>query len=363
MVRLLTTAPLRRTPIQAVHTPAPRDLWRTLHDTDPLAVPTQAPQWIDALTATGRYRDVSRLYQLRDGRRAILPLVRRRGFGSPSAALHSFPVSWGYGGLIAPDGVDEILVAAVLDDLTAAPAARIHLRPNPLHAPAWVAAAAGRPFITASPARAHILDLDGGFDRVWHSRFTSAARTYTRRAEKAGVRIETDTAGRLVPVFYELLLRSFERWAAKQHEPRWLAGLRGRHRDPIVKFHAIADRMGARCRISVAWLDDRPAAAILVLRNGANAHYTRGVMDESLAGPSKANILLHKHEIEAACLDGCRYYHLGESGASAGLAQFKTRFGATGYDYAEYWIERLPLHRANRAARTAVKRVIGFRDA
>ena len=101
--------------------------------------------------------------------------------------------------------------------------------------------------ITASPARAHILDLDGGLDRVWHSRFTSAARTYTRRAEKAGVRIETDTAGRLVPVFYELLLRSFERWAAKQHEPRWLAGLRGRHRDPIVKFHAIADRMGARC--------------------------------------------------------------------------------------------------------------------
>ena len=85
MVRLLTTAPLRRTPIQAVHTPAPRDLWRTLHDTDPLAVPTQAPQWIDALTATGRYRDVSRLYQLRDGRRAVLAVrVRRRGFRQPS---------------------------------------------------------------------------------------------------------------------------------------------------------------------------------------------------------------------------------------------------------------------------------------
>jgi hypothetical protein len=53
----------------------------------------------------------------------------------------------------------------------------------------------------------------------------------------------------------------------------------------------------------------------------------------------------------------------GESCASAGLARFTTKLGAGGYDYAEYWIDRLPQQRANRAARTAVKRVVGFRYA
>jgi hypothetical protein len=52
----------------------------------------------------------------------------------------------------------------------------------------------------------------------------------------------------------------------------------------------------------------------------------------------------------------------GESGASAGLTRFTTQFVAAGCDYAEYWIDRLPQQRANRAARTAVT-LIGFRDA
>jgi hypothetical protein len=54
---------------------------------------------------------------------------------------------------------------------------------------------------------------------------------------------------------------------------------------------------------------------------------------------------------------------MGDSGFSAGLAQFKTRFGAQQYDFAEYWIERLPLYRAQCALRDGVKRMIGFRDA
>ena len=54
---------------------------------------------------------------------------------------------------------------------------------------------------------------------------------------------------------------------------------------------------------------------------------------------------------------------MGESGASAGLARFKGRFGAQPYDYSEYWIERVPVYRVDRALRRCVKRVIGFCDA
>jgi hypothetical protein len=53
---------------------------------------------------------------------------------------------------------------------------------------------------------------------------------------------------------------------------------------------------------------------------------------------------------------------MGESGGSASLAQFKTRFGARPVPYADYHLERLPLTAADRHVRTAVKRVVNFRD-
>ena len=53
---------------------------------------------------------------------------------------------------------------------------------------------------------------------------------------------------------------------------------------------------------------------------------------------------------------------MGETGPSDSLAQFKTRFGAQPYPYAEYHLERLPITAINRRVRGVVKRVIGFRD-
>ena len=42
---------------------------------------------------------------------------------------------------------------------------------------------------------------------------------------------------------------------------------------------------------------------------------------------------------------------------------FKERWGAVGHPYHEVRIERLPVTRVDAAARGAVKRLIGFRDA
>jgi hypothetical protein len=67
--------------------------------------------------------------------------------------------------------------------------------------------------------------------------------------------------------------------------------------------------------------------------------------------------------IEAACRDGCRHYHMGESLGSSALSEFKSNFGARAYEYAEYWIERAPIYRAEKAVRNGIKRAIGFRDA
>ncbi len=343
----------------SARSPAPRAAWLEAYGADPDALVYHSPAWVDLLCSRLGYEDASRLYELGDGRTAVLPMVRRRLLGG---AVHeaSFPPAWGMGGLIASGGVRQADVeVAFADLLSERTALRTSIRPNPLAGPLWERA---RPAgVVGVPRLAHALDLDGGFDVVWHERFTGAARTAVRRAERSELEVRRDTTGRLVPQFYELFELSLIRWAAGQHEPPSLARWRGRRRDPQSKLQAIADRLGERCCIWVASLAGRPAAAIMVLQ-GRNANYTRGAMDPELAGPTRASYLLQRLAIEDACAAGCRWYHMGETGQSAPLAQFKTRFGARPQPYVEYHIERLPLTAADRALRAAVKRVIGFRD-
>jgi lipid II:glycine glycyltransferase (peptidoglycan interpeptide bridge formation enzyme) len=270
----------------------------------------------------------------------------------------SFPNAWGFGGLVgAEPGAGEI--RAVLNDLRAHCALGVRVRPNPLQHAAW---AAGRPAgVTALERRAHAIDLSQGFEDVWTNGFSGRARNHVRRAERAGLTVEVDSTGRLVPVFYDLFVRSVERWASKQNEPLALARLRARRRDPLEKLqHMIADLDGA-ARLWMAYSGERPAAAILVLR-GANAQYTRGVMDVEVAGPTRANYLLHRLAIEDACRSGCGTYQMGETGASRSLAQFKESLGAQPHDYAEYMSERVPFSAVGRGARTVAKRILGFRD-
>ena len=342
-----------------VTSPAPREVWQEVLKADVQALVCQTPAWLDCICALGGYEDASRLYETPGGRRLVLPIVRRTGLPEALTTQASLPLGWGIGGLVASGPLEAEDVAAVFADLAGRAVLRTSLRPNPLHAEVW--AAARPPGVIAVPRLAHILDLDGGFERVWAKRFASETRTAVRKAERAGLVVECDTSGKLVPVFYDLFRLSIDRWAHQQHEPRPLARWRGRRRDPLCKFQLVAQALGAACRLWVAWRDGWPAAAILVLQ-GANASYTRGVMDKELAGPTQANVLLHQLAIEEACRAGCRYYHMGESGPSASLAQFKRRFGANAYRYNEYRLERLPITSVDAHLRGLVKRLIGFKD-
>ena len=343
-----------------VTSPAPRKVWQEVLTADAQALVFQTPAWLDCICALGGYEDASRLYETPGGRLLVLPMVRRKGLPEALTSQASLPLGWGSGGLVAPGPIEAEDVAAVFADLAGRAVLRTSLRPNPMDAAVW--AAARPPGVIAVPRLAHILDLDGGFERVWAKRFASETRTAVRKAERSGLVVACDTSGKLVSVFYDLFHLSIDRWARQQHEPHPLARWRARRRDPLCKFQLITQALGAACRLWVAWRDGQPAAAILVLQ-GANASYTRGVMDKELAGPTQANVLLHRLAIEEACRAGCRYYHMGESGPSASLAQFKRRFGANAYGYAEYRLERLPITSVDAHLRGLVKRLIGFKDA
>ncbi|MDD5371314.1 MAG: GNAT family N-acetyltransferase [Anaerolineaceae bacterium] len=347
-------------PAVQVTSPVPREAWKAVQQADPYALVTQSPAWIDYMVSFGPFEDASRFYAYEDGQCIVLPMVRRRLLRGVFSFASSFQNSWGMGGLIASKPLLREHVQTVISDLSKQKDVHVMIRPDPLKGEVWSEAAAQR--LIAVPRLAHVLDLQGGFSNIWEKKFKSTTRTAIRKAEKSGLVVERDTTGRLVPVFYELFKQSLDRWGQHQHEPLALARLRGHQRDPLSKFERMAAYLGEACQFWVAWYQQQPAAAILVLQ-GANCSYTRGAMNKELAGPTRANDLLHRLAIEAACQAGCHYYHMGESGASTSLAAFKKGFGADPVPYAEYHLERFPITKVDQGLRRVIKTLIGFKDA
>ncbi len=338
-----------------VLSPVPIDLWRRAYRADPTALVTQSPEWHEALCGSQRFRDASRAYLIGDDAFVVPAVAWRTG---PLTSLVSMPESWGMGGIVGTRPVDGSLVAAVMNDIATAGIHLVRIRPNPLQASAWTAAAASGAISIAR--RGHVIDLTEGFE--WEGRFHSSARRKVRKAESLGVEAVLHAPGEGIDTFYALFERSLRRWAVRQNEPAWLAVARGRRRDPIEKFSRMASLLGDSFRLWTASVDGQPAASLIVLQGG-NAHYTRGAIDEELSGRTGAAYLLQRLAIEDAAASGCRSYHMGETGESEGLARFKEQLGAEAHRYAEYRLERVPATKVDAALRATVKRVIGFRDA
>lgn len=346
--------------VVAAERPAPRGRWRTVYESDPFALVSQSPGWMDVLTATHRWHDASVLLTTGGGRELVVPLAGRFGDRGLQA---SFGEGWGMGGVLAKGGPTPSDVATVFVWLRQQGAMQIGFRPNPALADVWHRGAAGDDLVIV-PKVAHLLDLgDRGADAVFSERLSRQARRNVRRAERLGVEVETDGSVAAVRRFSDLMRASLDRWAERSREPRRLAHWRAARRDPLDKFLVMARVLGDRFRLHIAYVDEVPAAAAIVLVDGRNAHYTRGVMDVAVAGRTNASDHVQWAAIRDAVELGCSTYHMGDTGTHETLAHFKEKFGAEPVPYAQYRIERLPLTAADAVVRSAVKRLIGFRDA
>lgn len=342
--------------IVKVTSPAPRDIWQEIADTDKKAFIYHMPIWTDVMCSVENYEDVSRLYETQDGRKFILPLVKRKYLPGFLSLQTGFPVFWGFGGLTSCDELYPEDFAAVHDDLSRRGALQISVLPDALQADKWAVTNARHK--GQIPRCAHVLELDSDFETVWKNRFTGGTRTGVRKAEKSGLVVECDTTGKLIPVYYDLLLQSLKRWARKQNEPEWLYRLRLTGTIALHKIEAWAKLLGDRCRTWVAWYDNTPVAAIIILQ-ATNAYYALGAMNKELANLTRANNLLHKLAIEDACRAGCHYYNMGLTGdVSGSLAVFKSHFGAQAYEFNEYHFETIPLTRLRQSFRGAVKSIV-----
>jgi hypothetical protein len=351
---LLATAEVA---VARVTSPAPRADWEDLLAADPTSLVDQGPQWNDVLTATAPYSDASRLYELDDGRRFVLPLVRRRGITGPAGVESAFPDGWGIGGLVGPDR-DASAVAAVLTELAGRREVFTRIRPDPLDGDLWSEAAPAG--VVPRPRRAHVIDLRPGPEALRANLHKSTRRNLVK-GEKADLDVTNTATPEHLAAYYRLYELSLQRWAERSREPQWMALWRGRRRDPLSKLSTMAERLGDRFRLWLAWQGGEPVAGSIILL-GNTAHGTRGAIDRERAGPTRASFLLEWLAIEEAIDAGCASYHLGETGTSASLATFKEGFGGRSCAYQDLRIERLPLTRADLAVRSGVKRVIGFRE-
>ena len=341
-----------------VITPAPREEWRAVLAGDPGALPEHAPEWVDALCADGRYADASRYYVLDDGREFVLPLVARRGPLGLGGWLQCFPPSWGIGGLVGADADADVL-RAVLADLRGTRSQRIALRPDPTRWAGWARRSTTRTLTI--PRRAHVIDLSGGAEHAF-GQFSKSARRGTRVAEKCRRpgrdRPLRRPAGGVLPAL-PAVGRPLGRAAARAAGPGPVPG------PPAGSAEQAAGHVGAPGQGVRGGPGLRRRPAGLRRRSPCSARprttpgprWTGTWSDKTYAGD-----LVQWRMIELACELGCTAYHLGESGQSASLAQFKEKFGARPVDYAELRLERLPWTPTDQRLRSLVKKVLRFRD-
>jgi hypothetical protein len=336
-----------------------REAWTQALAIDEDALVSQTPAWMDCVCSSGRYEDATRVYRTDDGRALILPLARLC-VPKPVSAVSSMPFAWGTGGLVSSGGpVQADDLACVIADLLDERLLLAAVRPSPTAADAWAPAVPDG--AVRIPHMSQIVPLAGGFDTVWRA-FSSSVRSNCRKAVRRGVSAERDDTGRLMPVFDGLYRRCVDRWARQQHEPRWLAHWRSRHRDPVEKFQSVAAHLGPACHVWVAWRGGEPIASVVVVAHGRQSTMWRAVIDKDACRGTGATELLHQLAFEEACENGYRFCHLGDSAPSSSLAHNKRGFGAREAWYYGYRFERLPVTAVDQFARRQVKKVVGFRD-
>jgi hypothetical protein len=302
----------------------------------------QTPAWLDACCASGDLEDVSRLYEMLDGRQIVIPMVRRRG-GRRWGTTRSMPDGWGFGGAIATGRLAPEDVSTLFDDPLVA-GARLTVKPGPLSDHAWTAA----PARERVPHCLHVVDLREGFERLWSTEFSSGTRNKVRKAEKRGVEVRWGPGTELAKVHWDIYLRWATRRAKARGIPVALGLALARREESAERFETVARCLGERCRVLVAWVDGQAVASTVVLSYGAFAHYWRSASDQEADRSRFATYLMLARLLEDATEEGREYLEMGESSGVRSLIAFKEQFGAKPWTYDELLFGPRLLTRATR---------------
>jgi CelD/BcsL family acetyltransferase involved in cellulose biosynthesis len=334
-----------------VVSPAPRSAWSEVLRADPGATALQTPEYFAAvLNGTGG-QDASRLYVRDDGRRLVLPLIRRR---LPRGVdVHAgFPGGYGHGGVLAEGGLQDDDVRLVAEDLRGR---TLSTRIGFAHHTAGPASAGSMPGVVQVPRTVSVVDLSAGVEQLRQKVFERTVRQSLRKAERAGLEVECGTGGKLVPEFYELYLAWVERWIPRSGLPPRVARWVALRQEPRAKFETVTRAMGDDCRVFIARHQGRAVASCITFVHGAHAIGWRSYSLKELAAPVAANTFVQVAGLTDACASGCRWFDLGQSGGAPDLLKFKRSMGGRPQEAVDLRIEPASVT----SLRTAANRVKG----
>ncbi len=298
-----------------------RPAWEDLVDQDQSIALSKTPQWADCICSSDHFSDATLLFRGEDGRRLILPRLRNPTLpGLFSSPPHHWNLGADASGFVSEGGPaspreTSALIQAIRRNL----GLRTRVVVGKDDAQAWASAAPSA--IYSITRTSHVLDLSGDFPTVWAKRFTSKVRSNSRKAERRDVVVESDSTGRLIPVFDVLYRGSVDRWAQERGYPLTLMRWRAQRQHPQSKFATVARTLGEHCTVWIAWRHGDPIADIINLTRGSRVTYWRGAMDKERSR-TDANELLHRCAIEAACAVERLSYDFGLS-QTVDLSRFK----------------------------------------
>jgi CelD/BcsL family acetyltransferase involved in cellulose biosynthesis len=332
-----------------VVSPAPRSEWHDILRSDPGATALQTPEYFGAVLEATHGQDVSRLYRLPEGRRLVLPLVRRRLL--PGLKLDAgYPGGYGHGSLLATGGLRAQDVRTVIESLRGT-ALSIRIGGGHHTADQW--SAARMPGVVEMSRRVEVIDTSGGFERLRTEGFNRNVQRSIRKAIRAGVQVERDTTGRLVPEFYQMYLAWVERWIPRSGLPPALARYSALHQEPLAKFTIVTAAMGEMCRVFVARHEGRVVASGITFVHGQHGIGWRAYSIKELAHPVAANTYLQAAALEDACASGVTSFDAGQSGGVVALQDFKRSMGASPRHVVDIRVEPQLVTRARRTGEGA----------
>jgi Acetyltransferase (GNAT) domain len=263
--------------------------------------------------------------------RALFPFLLRPLNALPFAVDeqgYDAATPYGYGGLLLLDGAATInadqvreLLGALRDWGRENQVVSAHVRLHPvLRQEEWFAGALGEDFRLQQPTPTIAINL-----RNWRAETASIATlkkgrrsdlSFARRHLQLTWSSDGGTLAQDVQLFHVLYEQRMTELEASEY-----------YHFPLEYYQSLAEELGPRLDIAIAWLNGEPVGAALVMTDRKMAHYHLSATND-LGRSHKATTLILNAAAERARLQGCECLHLG-GGANGEdpLFAFKQSFG------------------------------------
>jgi hypothetical protein len=165
----------------------------------------------------------------------------------------------------------------------------------------------------------HVVDLSGGFEKIWGERFEKSKRRQTRKAAKEGLAVAESRSVADVSLYYGIYGQRVDRW-------------RERFRYPERIFADLVAGGAENVRLFLARRGEDVLGGHLNFYFKESVVAWNGVVRDTADG-TQASTLLYSECMRHACENGFRAYNLGSSLGKSSLVDYKVSLGGVAYGY------------------------------